>query len=407
MIDFTLTSAQASLKERIEDFILDRIVPYERDPRNTAHGPTEALRVELNALAREAGLFAPHAPAEWGGMGLDHVSTAIAFEAAGLSPLGPIALHCAAPDEGNVNLLHRVASDEHKERWLRPLAAGDFRSCFCMTEPGGAGADPSDLRTKAVYDGDHFVVNGLKWLITGADNAGFAIIFCDVEAKDGRPGGPTMLLTDMDVEGIVLQRQLDTLDSSFTNGHWEVAFRDLRIPVGNVLGEVGAGFRYVQVRLAPARLTHCMRWLGGARRAHRIAVSYASERQAFGQPIGRHEGVGFMLADNEIDLQSSRLLIWWAASLLDAGEKGRHESSMVKTAVSEALFRIADRCVQILGGLGITRDTVVEQIFRETRAFRIYDGPSETHRWALARSILKQAGQDARSAGFGRYKNGD
>lgn len=407
MIDFTLTSAQASLKERIEDFILDRIVPYERDPRNTVHGPTEALRIELNALAREAGLFAPHAPAEWGGMGLDHVSTAIAFEAAGLSPLGPIALHCAAPDEGNVNLLHRVASDEHKERWLRPLAAGDFRSCFCMTEPGGAGADPSELRTKAVYDGDHFVVNGLKWLITGADNAGFAIIFCDVEAKDGRPGGPTMLLTDMNVEGIVLQRQLDTLDSSFTNGHWEVAFRDLRIPIGNVLGEVGAGFRYVQVRLAPARLTHCMRWLGGARRAHRIAVSYASERQAFGQPIGRHEGVGFMLADNEIDLQSSRLLIWWAASLLDAGEKGRHESSMVKTAVSEALFRIADRCVQILGGLGITRDTVVEQIFRETRAFRIYDGPSETHRWALARSILKQTGQDARSAGFGRYKNGD
>lgn len=406
MIDFTLTSAQASLKERIEDFVLDRIVPYERDPRCTAHGPTEALRIELNGLAREAGLFAPHAPVEWGGMGLDHVSTAIAFEAAGLSPLGPIALHCAAPDEGNVNLLHRVASDEHKQRWLRPLAAGDFRSCFCMTEPGGAGADPSNLRTKAVYDGEHFVVNGLKWLITGADNAGFAIIFCDVEAKDGRPGGPTMLLTDMDADGIVLERQLDTLDSSFTNGHWEVAFRDLRIPVGNVLGEVGEGFRYVQVRLAPARLTHCMRWLGGARRAHRIAVSYAAERQAFGQPIGRHEGVGFMLADNEIDLQSARLLIWWAASLLDAGEKGRHESSMVKTAVSEMLFRIADRCVQILGGLGITRDTVVEQIFRETRAFRIYDGPSETHRWALARSILKQAGQDARLAGFGRYETG-
>ena len=260
-----------------------------------------------------------------------------------------------------------------------------------MTEPGGAGADPSLLQTTATYDGEDFIVNGVKWLITGAKGAGFTIIFCEVQAADGKPGGPTMLMTDMETPGIVLRRELDTLDNSFTCGHWEVGFENVRIPAEHVLGAVGEGFRYVQVRLAPARLTHCMRWLGGARRAHEIAVRHAATRMAFGQPLGRHEGVGFMLADNEIDLQQCRLLIWWAASTLDAGDKGRHESSMVKVAVSEALHRIADRCVQVLGGLGVMQDTVVEQIFRETRAFRIYDGPSETHRWAIARSIMKQA----------------
>lgn len=389
MISFEMTEAQQGLKERIERFVMEQVVPYEKDPRNTAHGPTEALRLELNALAKAAGVFAPHLPERWGGLGLDHVSMAIALEAAGLSPLGPIALHCAAPDEGNMNLMEHVATEAQKERWLKPLTAGEFRSCFSMTEPFGAGADPSELKTKAVYDGDDFVVSGVKWLITGAGEAGFTIIFCDVEPSGDRPGGPTMLLSDMDAPGIHLSRELDTLDSSFTCGHWEVTFDKLRIPAENVLGEVGAGFRYVQVRLAPARLTHAMRWLGGATRAHRIALDYARRRETFGQPIGKHGEIGAMLADNEIELQQARLMIWWACSLLDQGQHGRHESSMVKTSVSEALFRVADRCVQILGGMGVTRDTIVEQIFRETRAFRIYDGPSEVHKFAISRRILR------------------
>lgn len=385
-----MTSAQEDLSKQIESFIFEKIVPYEKDPRLTSHGPTEELRIELNALAKTADLFAPHVPQRLGGMGLDHVSTAIAFEAAGLSPLGPVALHCAAPDEGNMNLLEKIATDDQKDRWLKPLANGDFRSCFAMTEQGGAGADPSTLLTKATYDGDDFIVNGRKWLITGAKDAGFTIIFADVVASNGKPGGPTMIVSEMNADGIHLVREIDTLDNSFTNGHWEVAFEDLRVPCQNVLGAVGEGFRNVQVRLAPARLTHCMRWLGGARRAQMIALDYARKREAFGVPIGQHEGVGFMLADNEIDLQQSRLMIWWVAGLLDAGERASHESSMVKTAVSEAVFRIADRSVQILGGLGITRDTIVEQIFREARAFRIYDGPSEVHRFAIARRLLRQ-----------------
>jgi acyl-CoA dehydrogenase len=389
MIDFTLTPAQQELQHRVRAFVAEKVIPFEQDSRLTAHGPTDDLRRELNALARAEGLLAPHAPELWGGMGLNHVDTAIAFEAAGYSVLGPIALHCAAPDEGNMNLLAKVGTEAQQQRWLAPLVAGDIRSCFAMTEPMGAGSDPGQLKTTAVAEGDDFVVNGRKWLITGGRGAGFCIIMANVEDAAGGLSGPTMLLTDMDRPGINILRDLDSLDRSFTGGHCEMTFEDLRVPRGDVLGTVGDGFRNVQVRLAPARLTHCMRWLGAATRAHDIAVDYARRRQAFGKPIGEHEGIGFMLADNEIDLQQSRLLTWWAASVLDRGEKGRHESSLTKTAVSEALFRVADRSVQILGGLGLVGDTAVQQIFREIRSFRVYDGPSEVHRWAMARHIMR------------------
>ena len=389
MIAFDPTPEHDALRQRIETFVMGQIAPYEKDPRNTAHGPTEELRIELDSLARDASLFAPQVPQQWGGMGLDHVSMAIAFEACGLSPLGPIAMHCAAPDEGNMNLLDKVATEAQKEWWLKPFVAGDFRSCFSMTEPWGAGSDPSEMKTKARYDGDDFVVSGVKWLITGAKGAGFTIIFCDVEPDGDKPGGPTMFISDMDAPGIELSRELESLDSSFTCGHWEVTFKDLRISEENVLGEVGEGFRYVQVRLAPARLTHCMRWLGGAVRAQRIALDYARKREAFGKPIGQYGEIGAMLAENEMELQQCRLMVWWACALLDKGEHGWHESSMVKTSVSEALFRVADRCVQVLGGMGVTGDTVVVQIFRETRAFRIYGGPSEVHKWAISRRIMK------------------
>jgi acyl-CoA dehydrogenase len=389
MIDFTLTDEQRDLRDRTRSFVIDEIIPYEKDPRVTPHGPTDELRLELNQLAREAGLFAPHVPTQWGGMGLDHTDMALVFEAAGYSPLGPVALHCAAPDEGNMNLLAKVATPEQQERYLKPLAAGETRSCFNMTEPGGAGSDPTMLETTAVPDGNHFVINGRKWLITGANGAAFTIIMAHVPDGHGMEAGPTMFLAPMDSDGIKIERDLETMDSSFTGGHCEVVFDNLRVPADAVLGEVGQAFRYVQVRLAPARLTHCMRWLGGANRAHDIATDYAKNREAFGKPLGEHEGVGFMLADNEIDLQQSRLMIWWTARELDAGSKARHESSMTKVAVSEALFRVADRCVQILGGMGMTEDTVVNQMFREIRGFRIYDGPSEVHRWAIARRILK------------------
>ncbi|MPZ45952.1 MAG: acyl-CoA dehydrogenase [Betaproteobacteria bacterium] len=383
-MDFSPTPQQAALRAKVEAFIRGRIVPLEADPRQGPHGPQDDFRRELNALAHAEALLAPHVGREWGGLGLDHVSCAIVFEAAGYSPIGPIAMNCSAPDEGNMHMLELIASGEQKERFLRPLAAGETRSCFAMTEPApGAGADPSLLLTEARRDGDHYLVNGRKWLITGAQGAAFVIIMARAEE------GATMLLSHMNAPGIVIERILDTIDQGFAGGHAVLRFDDLRVPVENVLGAPGEGFKYAQVRLAPARLTHCMRWLGAASRAHDIARDYAAKRRAFGKTLGEHEGVGFMLADNEIDLHQSRLAIWHCAWLLDQGRSAGSASSMAKVICSEALYRVADRCVQILGGMGVTHDTVVERIFRELRAFRIYDGPSEVHRWALARRALR------------------
>jgi len=384
-MNFDLSTELRDLQARIRTFIADEIIPLERDPRCTTHGPDAALCQLLIGKARSAGLLTPHVASEYGGLGLTHVGRAVAFEEAGYSMLGPVALNVFAPDEGNMHLLEAVASAEQKEQWLRPLTAGEIRSCFCMTEPApGAGSDPSMLATLAVPDADGYVITGRKWFITGADGARLAIIMARVPDV-----GATMFLADMRSSGIVLERNMDTLDHCFPGGHGVVRFDGLRVPASAILGELGEGFRYAQVRLSPARLTHCMRWLGAARRAHDVAVDYARNRHAFGKPIGQHEGVGFMLADNEMDMHVSRLTILHCASLLDKGQLALHESSRAKVIVSEAVWRVADRCVQILGGQGTTSETVVARIFADMRAFRIYDGPSEVHRWSLAKRILK------------------
>jgi acyl-CoA dehydrogenase len=386
-MDFNFSPELRDLQEKTRRFIAEAVIPLENDLRQSSHGPDEILRKQLVALARDAGLLTPHASIEMGGMGLSHVAKALVFEEAGYSWLGPTALNIHAPDEGNIHLMEEVGTAAQKERWLRPQVEGSTRSCFAMTEPDGAGADPSMLATTARLEGEHYVIDGTKWFITGADRADYAIVMARME-----DGSATMFLTDMDRPGIVLERNMDALDRCFTGGHGVLRFEGLRIPATDVLGEVGKGFRYAQVRLAPARLTHCMRWLGQARRAHDLAVSYATKRNAFGKPLAEHEGVGFMLADNEMDLHTVRLHIWHTAWLLDQGDKCNFESSRAKVVCSEALWRVVDRCVQILGGRGVTAESAVMRIFTDMRAFRIYDGPSETHRWSMARKIASRAG---------------
>ena len=391
MIDFSLTPELAALEARTESFIRDVVIPYEGDPREGAHGLDDLLKRELMAKAREAELLSPHVGEEWGGLGLDTRSMAVVFEAAGYSLLGPHALNCAAPDEGNMHLLEVVASDEQKEQWLRPLAAGEIRSCFSMTEPGGAGSDPNMLATTARQDGNHWVISGRKWFITGYEGAKLNIVMARTSDRIEHGHGATMFLVDNDDPAVEAVRRLETLESSFAGGHYEIRLNDLRVRADQVLGEIGEGYRYAQVRLAPARLTHCMRWLGAAKRAHDVATAYAVRREAFGKPLTEHEGVGFMLADNELDMHLARLVIWQAAWVLDEGGEARQESSMAKVFCSEAEFRVIDRCMQILGGIGITTDTVVERLWREIRPFRIYDGPNEVHRWAIAKRIAKAA----------------
>ena len=389
MIDFEIPGELAALRDEIRAFVVEKIVPFERDRRVTRHGPNEELRSELVGLARDAGLLTFQAPRRFGGREPSHREQAVLFEAAGWSTLGPVALNCAAPDEGNMFLLSKIANESQVEKFLVPVIDGRQRSVFAMTEPGGAGSDPNQLATEAVFDGTDYVINGRKWLITGANGARTWIIMARVAPNSHGADGPTLFLCDGQTPGIDLERVMDTMDRNYVEGHGVVLFDNLRLPASAVLGEVGQALRYAQLRLTPARLTHCMRWLGAASRAHSIAVEHARTRTGFGKPLGEHQGVGFMLADNEIAIQQCRLAIWWACWALDTGAKGRHESSMVKAYVSEELFKVADRCVQILGGMGISDETPVGMIFSDMRAFRLYDGPTEVHKYAIARQVLR------------------
>ena len=384
-----LEAAQA-LAERIERFVREVVVPFEQDTRRDHHGcPTDELVHELRDLARQAGVLTPHVLPDGGH--LTQRETAIVLTASGLSPLGPLACNTAAPDEGNMYLLGKVGSPDIKARFLAPLVSGRARSAFLMTEPaelGGAGSDPSMMITTCKRDGNHWVVNGKKCFITGADGAKVGIVMARSEEDDSK-GGACMFLVDLPDPAILITGAPNTIDNSMPGGHCEVTIDNLRIPDDQMLGEAGEGFKYAQIRLSPARLSHCMRWLGACIRAHEIATDYANRRTAFGKVLIDHEGVGFMLAENMIDLKQAELIIDWTAGVLDGGSLGTVESSMAKVAVSEALMRVADRCVQVMGGTGVTEKTIVEQVFREVRAFRIYDGPTEVHKWSLAKKIKR------------------
>lgn len=391
MIDFSLPADLIAKRDRVRAFIADTIVPYERDPRLTQHGPSDALRDELAGLARAAGLLTVQAPEPLGGWGLSHVEQSVIYEAAGWSTLGPVAMNCAAPDEGNMFLLSKIANDAQVEQFLKPQIAGARRSVFAMTEPEGAGSDPDQLKTAAEWDGTHFRINGLKWLITGANGAKTWIVMARLAENPDFPAGPTLFLCEHDTPGIVIERVMNSMDRNYVEGHGVVRFDNLTLGREHLLGEAGEALRYAQLRLAPARLTHCMRWLGAAERCQSIAAEHAVKRTAFGRPIGEHQGVSFMLADNEIALRQCRLIIQHTAWLMDQGEKARHDSSIAKAFVSEELFKVADRCVQILGGIGVTDETPVEMIFRDMRAFRLYDGPTEVHKYAISRKVLHLA----------------
>lgn len=383
-----MTQRALEIAGRVEAFVRDVVVPYERDPRIEihGHGPPEELVAELRALARAAGVLTPHILPD--GSHLSQRETAIVLRASGLSPLGPVAVNTMAPDEGNMFLLGKVGTPEQKTRFLKPLVSGEARSAFFMTEPAaenGAGSDPSMMQTTCHPDGNHWVINGHKAFITGVQGAKVGIVMARSD------DGACMFLVDLPDPAIRIERVLDTIDSSMPGGHAVVVIENLRVPADQMLGQSGEGFKYAQIRLSPARLSHCMRWWGAARRAHEIASDYACRRQAFGKLLIDHEGVGFMLAENLIDLKQAELMIDWCADVLDGGSTGTTESSMAKVAVSEALMRVADRCVQVMGGTGVSGDTIVEQVFREIRAFRIYDGPTEVHKWSLAKRIKRES----------------
>ncbi|MFJ9180642.1 acyl-CoA dehydrogenase family protein [Streptomyces sp. NPDC102360] len=388
-IDLTPETRVSDLAHRTARFISDVVLPVEEEHRGVVH--TDDVRAQLQTAAKEAGVFAPHVAPEYGGHGLDMCGRAAVFEEAGYSLLGPLALNIAAPDEGNMHMLEAIATPEQKERYLRPLATGAVRSCFAMTEPApGAGSDPSALSTRAERVPGGWRIDGHKWFITGADGAGFAIVMARTSGEVGDRGGATMFLVDSGNPGVKTVRHIETLDESLFGGHIELLFDACFVPDDAVLGAVDEGFDYAQVRLGPARMTHCMRWLGIARRAQDIAVERAADRRLFGSRLADLGMVQQMIADNEIDIAASRGLITQACWELDQGRSAAQSTAIAKTFCAEAIHRVVDRSLQICGSLGVSGDVLLGRFLREVRPFRIYDGSSETHRWAIARRTVRR-----------------
>lgn len=392
-MDFTIPAHVQDIAHRVRDFVDSEVVPVEASVIREQREVTMDEIRELRAKAKSAGLWAPTMPKSLGGMGLNIQEIIPVFEAAGRSLLGPLAIHCAAPDEGNMHTLHTFVNDDQRERYLKPLVAGDAFSGFSMTEPPpGAGSDPTMLRTRAVRDGDEWVINGHKWYTSNGEIADFLLIMAVTNPDVPTKHGASIFIAPADTPGINIVRDVPTMGLKDFGGHVEIRYEDVRLPHSALLGEEGKGFAMAQVRLGPARLTHCMRWTGIAQRALEIAAKYATEREAFGVKLIEHQSVGFMLADSEIELHAGRMMMHQAAWLLANGEQARQETSMTKVFVSETVNRVLDRAIQICGGTGISRDLPLSTWYESARAFRIYDGASEVHRMVTARSIGKRYG---------------
>ncbi|WP_157374866.1 acyl-CoA dehydrogenase family protein [Arthrobacter alpinus] len=372
------------LRLRTRAFIRTVVVPAEPAP-GVRLG--EELRATLMAAAKEAGVFAPHVPREYGGQGVPIEHWSAIFQEAGYSPIGASVLNCMAPDEGNMHMLNLIATEEQKRRYLAPLAAGEIRSCFAMTEPHpGAGSDPAALLTEAVRVKGGWLINGHKRFISGAELAGFVIVMAQNAASDGVPAGATMLLVDMDHPGVRIGAQIQAIDRAIAGGHPHVHFEDCFVTDDAVLGAPGEGFRYAQIRLGPARLTHCMRWLGLARRSLDIVLDRTNEREIFGHRMAELGIAQDMLALSVIDIETSDAIITKTAALLETDPKaGSALSSIAKVHCSEAIFRVIDRAIQLCGGDGVTDNLPLAAFMNEVRPFRIYDGSNETHKWAISR----------------------
>ena len=369
---------------RVRNFIREEVMPAE---------PAPGVRLdpvvlgELQGAARDAGVFAPQVPAAFGGGGLPIAAWSPVFQEAGYSPIGPSVLNCMAPDEGNMHLLELVATPEQQDAYLVPLAAGRVRSCFGMTEPHpGAGSDPKALRTSATPASGGWVISGEKRFISGADGAAFCIVMASTPAHGDAPAGATMFLVSTDNPGFRLGGRISAMDRAIAGGHPHVHLDDCFVADDAVLGEVGLGFRYAQVRLGPARLTHCMRWLGLARRALDVALDRAERRELFGSRLRDLGLAQELIATSVIDIETSDAIIAKVAGMFDRDPKAASAlSSVAKVHCSEAIYRVIDRAMQLCGGDGMTDSLPLASYLNEVRPFRVYDGSTETQKWAISR----------------------
>ncbi len=390
-MDFAPSPEIAALERRIRDFVTSEVLPLESDPASYDDHENIALPVldRLRGKVKAAGLWAPQMPRGLGGLGLNVAGMAVCYEAMGRSIFGPAAFNCAAPDDGNMILLAKTATAEQKQRWLAPIVEGRVRSAFVMTEPmPGSGSDPAAMLTRATKRGANWSVEGRKWFITGAGVAQHFILIART-SEDTRKG-LTAFLFDRDQPGWRIERRIPIMGPEEHGGHCELVFDGLAIPDENRLMAVGDGLKVTQIRLGTARLTHCMRWLGMAKRALEIAASYVGKRESFGTTLARHEGVQWMLGDAALGIEIGRLLTAKAAWKLDQGSFARKEVSMAKVQVAEALQKAIDTAIQLCGALGYSKDTPLEWMYRYARQARLVDGASEVHKMVLAGAFLSE-----------------
>ena len=390
-MDFSLPPDLDALRLKVRAFVRDHAIPLEADPANfDAHENIRLDRLEtLRAHAKQAGVWAPQAPVAWGGMGLSIVGRAAFYEEANYGLFGPVAMNCAAPDDGNMSILARVGTEAQKQRWLKPIVDGEVRSSFAMTEPApGGGSDPAMIQTRAERKAGGWSIHGRKWYITGAAEAKHFILIA--RTSDDARKGLTAFLFDRDQPGWRIVRRIPIMGPEEHGGHCEIAFDGLEVSDDNVLMQVGDGLKVTQIRLGPARLTHCMRWLGLAKRCMAIAADYAEHREGFGMRLIDRESIQLKLGETAHDIAIGRLLVMQAAWKLDQGDFARKEISMAKVHVADTLHKAADMAIQINGARGYSKDTILEWIYRYARQARLVDGATEVHRMVLANAYRKE-----------------
>lgn len=390
-MDFKLSPEVETIRRQVREFVAEHLLPLEGsagfcDEHENISEPVLAI---LRAKAKAAGLWAFQMPVARGGRGLDHIGMAAVYEEAARSPFGPVVFNAAPPDDGNMQVLNKVLTSEAlKDRWLQPLIDGKVRSAFAMTEPQGCGSDPSLTYTRAERVGDNWRITGRKWFITGAEGAQTFILIA--RTSDDERRGLTAFLFDADQPGWRIERRIPIMGPEEHGGHCELVFDGLVIPDEQRLLNVGDGLKLTQIRLGPARLTHCMRWLGLSKRCLEIAGAYITERESFGMKLSEHEGVQWMLGGAAMDIHIGRLLTMNAAWKLDQGDFARKEVSMAKVHVADTLHKAADTAIQLLGARGYSKDTLVEWVYRYARQARLVDGASEIHKMVLSRSYLAE-----------------
>lgn len=400
-LDFTIPADLRDVLDRVRAFVDEEVLPAEAevvDPEDLA-GAWPIIE-RLRDGARERGIYTPHLPERFGGLGIGVLGMSLINEICGVSMLASLAINAMAPDEGNMHTLLMAGTEEQLETWLRPLAEGRIRSCFAMTEPDVASSDPTNLQTTAVRDGDEWVLNGTKWCISGGDGAGIAIVVAKTGTDDAAGHrNYSLILVPTDTPGWRVARDPEFMGAHYVGGHPVIELDNVRVPASNLLGNEGEGFVIAQKRLAGGRLAHAMRWIGASQRVLDLAAERLISRTAFGKELAEQQALQFMIADSAMDLYASRLMVLHTAWKVEHGMPHRQEVAMTKTFVSEAFGRIADRAVQIHGAAGIAKDLPVARIYEDARSARIYDGASEVHRMVIARTCLQLArkGESTRS----------